>query len=133
LASNALQQRYAAEAESGNFGADLMFNAGNAGTFSEEGIKKGWMESIVDAGLPVIRSGEYPARLAKAPSALIKIGPSYIVYNTEKVKSADIPKDWPDLLNPKYKGQILIPDPAASDANLAFWYLVMNTFGESYL
>lgn len=133
LASGQLQQRYAAEAQTGNIPADFIFNAGNAVGFAQEGIKKGWVEPISEAGLPVMKSGEYPARLSQGPVALIQIGPSYIVYNTEKVKGADIPKDWPDLLNPKFKGQVVIPDPAASDANLAYWVLLMNKFGESFL
>lgn len=132
LNSPVLQQRFATEAESGNIAADVLFNAANSAQYAADGIKKGWIESIAEAGLPVILSGEYPAAL-RGQSALVKVSPSYIVYNTDKVKGADIPKDWPDLLNPKFKGQVLLPDPASSDANLAFWYLVMNTFGESYL
>lgn len=56
LPSSQLMQRYAAKAESGNIAADVVFNAGNAVGFAEEGLKKGWGESISTAGLPVLKS-----------------------------------------------------------------------------
>jgi len=62
LGSNQLQQRYAAEVEAGNIAADLLSNAGTAVAFAEDGIGKGWVEPISKPGIPVIDSGEYPAR-----------------------------------------------------------------------
>lgn len=35
-------------------------------------------------------------------------------YNTELVKPEDAPKTWDDLLDPKWKGKIQFPNPAAS-------------------
>lgn len=40
--------------------------------------------------------------------------PAAIVYNTETLAEKDVPKDWDDLLNSKYKGQITIRYPLAS-------------------
>lgn len=34
-----------------------------------------------------------------------------LAYNTKKLKSADLPKDWEDLTNPKYKGIVALDDP----------------------
>lgn len=34
-----------------------------------------------------------------------------IVYNTEQVSEEDAPKSWEDLLDPKWKGKLLIGDP----------------------
>ncbi|HZG13640.1 MAG TPA: extracellular solute-binding protein [Candidatus Bathyarchaeia archaeon] len=36
------------------------------------------------------------------------------VYNTDLVKPEDAPKTWDDLLDPKWKGKIQMPNPAAS-------------------
>jgi iron(III) transport system substrate-binding protein len=133
LPSTQLMQRYAAEAEAGNIAADIMFNAGNAVGFAEEGIKKGWVEPLSAAGLPVVRSGQFPAARNNGPTAVIQIGPEHFVYNTEKVRPAEVPKTWQDLLHPRFKGQILIPDPRASDATLDQWVMVLNKYGEGYL
>ncbi len=40
--------------------------------------------------------------------------PEVIAYNTDAVKREDAPKDWDDVLDPKWKGKILIRDPIAS-------------------
>ena len=124
--------RYSAEADTGNFSADLIFIAGSSVTFGEEAIKKGWMESIPNAGLPVVKSGEFPARFITGPTAIVQTAPWYLAYNTQKLSAADAPKDWMDLLNPKYKGQILIPDPRSSDSYLDHWALLIDTYGEKF-
>ena len=40
--------------------------------------------------------------------------PEVIGYNTQAVKKEDAPKDWDDVLDPKWKGKVLIRDPIAS-------------------
>lgn len=127
-------QRFATEAESGTFAADILLNFGS-GTFafSAEGLKKGWLEPVNTAGLPVLTSGEFPTRLLRGPLALVHVAPWLIVYHTEKLKGADIPKDWPDLLNPKYKGQVLVYDPRCCSVAVEFWKVIMDKYGESFL
>ncbi len=34
-----------------------------------------------------------------------------LVYNTKKLKPADLPKSWEDVANPKYKGNVALDDP----------------------
>jgi iron(III) transport system substrate-binding protein len=34
-----------------------------------------------------------------------------LVYNTKKMKPADLPKSWEDVANPKYKGNVALDDP----------------------
>src|SRR5262245_28713124 len=40
--------------------------------------------------------------------------PEVIAYNTEALKPEDVPKDWDELLDPKWRGKIIIRDPLAS-------------------
>ena len=40
--------------------------------------------------------------------------PEVIGYNTEAVTREEAPKDWDDVLDPKWKGKVLIRDPIAS-------------------
>lgn len=134
LIGGPLFTRFSAEAESNNIPADVSLVSGTSSVnFAEEGIKKGWVESVAQAGLPVLRSGEFPARHVQGPVAIIQFSVWGITYNNEKLKGADVPKDFPDLLKPQYKGQLLLPDPRVADAYVEFWSLIMDKYGESYL
>jgi iron(III) transport system substrate-binding protein len=132
LSSTPLMQRYSAEASAGNIAADLLMAAGGVQAFAADGIKKGWLEPVVNAGIPVMKSGQYPAAFNRNDTAIVSILLWAISYNTDKVKGADIPRDWPDLLNPKWKGQILLPEPRSTDAVLDVMTLVYDKYGEDF-
>ena len=132
ISSSPLMQRYAAEAESGNIAADTAWIAGGVGPFSENAVKRGWVEPVSQIGLPVVKAGEFPAAFMRPNSAVVQVAPWGITYHTERLKGADIPKEIRDILAPRFKGQILLPDPRSSDVYLAFWGLVYDRFGEQF-
>jgi iron(III) transport system substrate-binding protein len=97
-------------AERGNPRADVWWGA-SAVTFAEaadEGLlepyRPAWATSLPpDALDPEFRwVGVYDT-------------PEVIVYNTDLVAAADAPKDWDELLDPKWKDKILVRDPSPSD------------------
>jgi iron(III) transport system substrate-binding protein len=47
--------------------------------------------------------------------------PEVIVYNSAAVSAADAPRDWDDVLDPKWKDKILIRDPNPSDTMRAIF------------
>jgi iron(III) transport system substrate-binding protein len=130
--STTLQQRYATEAEAGNIAADILLNAGNAAKFAEDAISKGWAEPIGKSGIPAIDSGEYPARFNRGVVAVVQITPWVIAYNTERLKGTDIPRTFKDILNPKLRNQIIMPDPRESDAYLDGYAVIHADYGPEY-
>lgn len=56
--------------------------------------------------------------------------PISILYNTELVKKADAPKSINDLLDPKWKGQISMPDPSRHTTTAQFLANLDKVMGE---
>jgi iron(III) transport system substrate-binding protein len=47
--------------------------------------------------------------------------PEVIVYNSEAVSAADAPRDWDDVLDPKWRDKVLIRNPNPSDSMRAIF------------
>jgi len=128
-----LAQRYASEAEAGKIAADLAITSGGLDRRADgQDDPGGWFESVIDAKIPVIASGEYPAKFIGKRTAVVQLTPWLLVYNSDRVKGADIPKDWPDLLNPKWKGQVIVNDPRVSDSFMEFWGVLLDEYGPGF-
>jgi iron(III) transport system substrate-binding protein len=54
-----------------------------------------------------------------------------IAYNTDRVKPGDAPKDWKDLLDPKWRNAISVKQ-ATSGMQFAEWYIMRQMFGDDY-
>lgn len=74
-------------------------------------------------------SEKFPANV-KEKDALItpwRVLPISIIYNTDMVKPADLPKSWDDLLSPRWTGKITMPDPTRHTTTAQF-LTNMDTF-----
>lgn len=52
--------------------------------------------------------------------------PAVIIYAREAVSSAEAPQDWDELLDPKWRGKVLIRDPIASGTMRAVWGMIIE-------
>ena len=52
--------------------------------------------------------------------------PAMPVYNSRLVAAADAPREWDDLLDPRWKGKVLIRDPLASGTMRAVWSFILS-------
>ena len=78
---------------------------------------------------------KFPDRF-KEKDALItpwRVLPISMLYNTEMVKSADLPKTFDDLLNPKWTGKISIPDPTRHTTTAQFLWNLRKFKGDKWL
>lgn len=114
-----LNARIAAEKESGSIEADVLWAADSA-TF----------ETYKAAGdLAELRDVDTADLIEEAVDADnhyvgTRIIPTVIAYNTDIIDEADAPQSWADLVDPKYAGQLVMPDPAVSGAaafNASVW------------
>lgn len=65
---------------------------------------------------------------AKSPTGLwygTYLTPEVIAYNSAAIPAAQAPKDWDEVLDPRWKGKVLIRDPMASGTMRAIFGMVM--------
>jgi iron(III) transport system substrate-binding protein len=127
LATGPLSQRYAAEMESGNVVADIL-QMGDP-LVLEDGYAKGWFAKLSD--LPAVKA--WPAEFRTDFSVVVSVFPDTVTYSTAKVKGADIPQTWLDILKPKWKNQILMADPRNTPQTVAWALLMQDTYGKDFI
>ncbi|MFV2195352.1 ABC transporter substrate-binding protein [Nocardiopsis sp. LOL_012] len=130
LVSSDLAQRYSAEAETGSPAADAFLLTHSP--FYEEAFAEGWITPLSEAGVPGMPE-DYPQDylVDDGETALVSLVPTLMVYNTDAVGEA--PESWEAYADPQYKGQLAIADPSSSPANLAFWQLMRDEYGDAFL
>jgi iron(III) transport system substrate-binding protein len=130
LTSSDLSTRYSAEAQSGSPAADLF--VASYTPFVKTAATSGWTTGLPGAGIPGYPN-DFPAKylLANDGTAVIQVQPSGLSVNTKE--GGDAIKDWTDILDPKWKGKIILVDPRASAAYVPFWNLIIKEYGEDFL
>jgi iron(III) transport system substrate-binding protein len=126
LGSGAMMQRFEAETAAGACPADaLMTNYDN----TEDGwIDKGW----ILAWTPPESAVYPPEYLHRGHLFTTQLYREAIIYNTAKVKPADAPKGYADLLDPKWKGKVGLNPPWRSvtvQGAVAFWETKLGLTG----
>ena len=132
VASASVNARYESEADASAVKADIVINSDC--DFIRAQIKKGTMISALDAGIP-----DYPGDIAKThlfddgAIPVAQLNPWGIGYNTKNVDEADAPKQWEDLLDPKWKGKILMVGPDSGASQVQIWDVLDRKFGDDFV
>ncbi|MHA6667874.1 ABC transporter substrate-binding protein [Homoserinimonas sp. A447] len=130
LVSSDLSQRYSSEASAGAIVADAILLTHSP--FFADALDKGWLTSLTDAEIPGFPA-DFPSEYIEndGATAIVSMVPTQLVYNTDNVTTE--PTSWEEYAKPKYEGKLLFAEPASSPANLAFWSLMLDTYGEDFL
>jgi ABC-type Fe3+ transport system substrate-binding protein len=78
---------------------------------------------------------KFPAKFKEKDGLITpwRVLPISILYNTELVKSADAPKTFDELLNPKWTGKLTMPDPTRHTTTAQFLANLDKLKGEKWL
>lgn len=78
---------------------------------------------------------KFPARFRDKDGVLTawRHTPVSVLYNTEMVRPAEAPKSLEDMLLPKWKGKIGIPDPSRHSTTLQFLISLKKVIGDGWL
>lgn len=125
--NGALYSKIRAERQASRYNVDVI-------QFSDEGTAVDFQKAGGYAGYRSPQEKYYaPEHLSKPAGDYFWIGMSFagIAYCTDRVKKADAPTDWNDLLDPKWKGKISVKQ-ATSGMQFTEWYELRKLYGEDY-
>jgi iron(III) transport system substrate-binding protein len=80
-------------------------------------------------------AANFPAKFKDRDGQLTawRITPVGVLYNTELVKPADVPKSLDDLLDGKWRGKISMPDPSRHASTAQFLWNLRQVKGEKWM
>ena len=107
-------------AEKANPQADLWFGA------PSEIFERAANEGLIEAYTPTW-ADKVPAEAKDAEGHWFGtyMTPEVIAFNTQAVSRADAPKDWDDVVDPKWKGKVLIRNPVESGTMRAIFGAIL--------
>jgi iron(III) transport system substrate-binding protein len=120
LGSAPLIQRFGTEFSSGRHLADVMITFPDQRIF--DGMKGGWMAKWTPPELK-----NFPAAVDHDQQNMlfnVQTAREAIIYNKQRVKPSEVPQEWADLFDPKWKGRIGMNPPWRSvsiQGIVAYW------------
>ena len=128
LATGPLATRYASERSAGVVNADVISLADP--NFISSGQSKNWFVRLKKSELPSLSALD--DRWFENGAATTSISMLGFAYNTDAVGS-DIPKRWEDILDPKWKGRIILGDPRSIPSYMALFIILREKLGDEFL
>ncbi len=80
-------------------------------------------------------AANFPAKFRDKDGQLtaMRVTPVGILYNTELVKSADVPKTFDDLTDAKWQGKVAMPDPSRHASTAQFLWNMEQIKGDKWM
>jgi iron(III) transport system substrate-binding protein len=80
-------------------------------------------------------AANFPARFKDKDGQLTawRVTPVGVLINTELVKANDAPKNWDDLLDPRWQGKITMPDPSRHASTATFLWNLRQIKGDKWM
>jgi iron(III) transport system substrate-binding protein len=125
--ATAVMERAMAEWEAGRPGFDVVFAIHGAQLLLKQA-------SVFAKYMPP-PAEKFPARFKDKDGILTawRHTPVGTLYNTDLVKPVDAPKSLDDLLNPRWKGKIAMPDPSRHTSTAQFLVSLKKIKGDGWL
>lgn len=123
-----LFQRFNTEMEAKNIKADVIHASSVPGFLNAK--DKGWLIKFKSA-----EGAKYLPQFKDKDGYFVaaRVIPVGIAYNNKLVSAAESPKAWKDVLDPKWKGKMIAPDPGSSGTGLMGFYYWEKTFGLDFI
>lgn len=125
-AGTALFNRFSTEAQSGSVVADVFMPTVQP-TFVSDNSQ--WFQQLTDTELPTLK--DFPAKFRDDYTLKVAVEEVVAVYNTKAVPTP--PTDWKGVLDPKFKGRIVLVDPKSSPGYMSWFQIMRKKFGDDYL
>lgn len=122
-----LRERLRTELSLNHPSADVVYNSVS---MLEDNNRDGLLQSFGDLPLQDRLLPPFKNDGTVLPVMVLTYG---LVINTRLVPEADIPRSWKDLLNPKWKGKMLMDDPRAPGGASLFFTVALNNLGRPFL
>jgi iron(III) transport system substrate-binding protein len=119
--------RVLTEWRAGKPGFDIVIGARGALLLGKE-------ENVYAKFVPT-NTANFPAKFKDSEGKLTawRVTPVGVLYNTELVKSADVPKSLDDLLEAKWHGKISMPDPSRHASTAQYLWNQNQVKGEKWM
>jgi iron(III) transport system substrate-binding protein len=121
-----IQERLRIERATGRVAASVTYQGSNSlERFAEDGtiVPHGDLPHVKDVLPPLVENGTVLQTC---------MGNFALLYNTNLVKGADVPKSWKDLLKPQWQGKILSDDFRAAGAGSGTFQVTYKAFGADF-
>ena len=129
LGGNTLGSRFDAETEAGTPSGEVLIVVDVE--FLKTAIDKGEVVAFSESGIGELLDG-FPeeAVFVEYDAPMLQVVDVGFIYNTDRVKAADVPTSWSKLVGSEWKGKYCAVDPSTTASVAHFFWDLLNTEGE---